>query len=167
MVNEPMDVSPQTQPKNQSLMTGVALIALVVIVALGAVAYNSSNNPPASSGTNSSPTIVGNDANNAAMATAFKNGEYEAVGKYQTPGGETEVGVTLTLDNGVVTAVDVEKLATVPISQKFQDEFIASYKEQVIGKKINELQLSKVSGSSLTPKGFNDALEKIKTQAST
>ncbi len=35
----------------------------------------------------------------------------------------------------------------------------------VVGKKIDEVQLTKVAGSSLTPKGFMDALEKVKTEA--
>jgi hypothetical protein len=35
----------------------------------------------------------------------------------------------------------------------------------VVGKNISELQLTKVSGSSLTPQGFMDALEKIKAEA--
>jgi hypothetical protein len=46
-----------------------------------------------------------------------------------------------------------------------QTDFAANYKTQVIGKKIEGLELSKISGSSLTPKGFNDALEKIRSQA--
>ena len=38
-------------------------------------------------------------------------------------------------------------------------------KTLVVGKKITDVKLDKVSGSSLTPKGFNDALEQIKTLA--
>jgi hypothetical protein len=41
----------------------------------------------------------------------------------------------------------------------------ADYKQYVVGKKIDEVQLTKVSGSSLTPQGFNDALAKIKAEA--
>jgi len=35
----------------------------------------------------------------------------------------------------------------------------------VIGKNIADVQLSRVSGSSLTPEGFNNALATIKSQA--
>lgn len=51
------------------------------------------------------------------------------------------------------------------MSARFQDLFAQNYKPLVIGKNIDEVQLGKVSGSSLTPMGFNDALAKIKTQA--
>lgn len=58
-----------------------------------------------------------------------------------------------------------EGLATDPNSKRFQGEFADGYKAQVIGKPIAEVFLTKVSGSSLTPKGFNDAVEKIKSEA--
>ena len=35
----------------------------------------------------------------------------------------------------------------------------------VVGKNIDEVAITKVAGSSLTPKGFTDALEKIKADA--
>jgi hypothetical protein len=35
----------------------------------------------------------------------------------------------------------------------------------VVGKNIDEVNLGKVSGSSLTPIGFNNAIEDIRSQA--
>ncbi|KXK09170.1 MAG: hypothetical protein UZ21_OP11001000228 [Microgenomates bacterium OLB22] len=46
-----------------------------------------------------------------------------------------------------------------------QGLFAEGYKTQVVGKSIDELKLDVVNGSSLTPKGFEDALQKIKTEA--
>jgi hypothetical protein len=34
-----------------------------------------------------------------------------------------------------------------------------------VGKNINDLKLTKIAGSSLTPMGFNDAVAKIKMKA--
>ncbi len=50
-------------------------------------------------------------------------------------------------------------------SRQYQSEFAAGYKTQVIGKDISTISVGKVSGSSLTGNGFNDALAKIKAAA--
>ncbi|MBA3732773.1 hypothetical protein H0W91_00120 [Patescibacteria group bacterium] len=96
---------------------------------------------------------------------AYKDGTYTAVGNYFTPGGEESITVTLILKNGIVTDSNVVSNAIRPQSKEFQAIFIANYKPLVIGKSISTLYLDKVSGSSLTPKGFNDAVSKIKVQA--
>ncbi|MEK7615166.1 MAG: hypothetical protein AAB431_02165 [Patescibacteria group bacterium] len=100
-----------------------------------------------------------------AAARTYKNGTYSATGKYISPGGPEEFPVSLTITDDVITAAEVAVNSERPISQKFQGMFIADYKTFVVGKKVDEVNLTKVSGSSLTPKGFNDALAQIKTQA--
>jgi hypothetical protein len=52
-----------------------------------------------------------------------------------------------------------------PESVQFEGMFADSYKPLVVGKSVDSINLDKVSGSSLTPKGFNDALDQIKSQA--
>lgn len=101
----------------------------------------------------------------AVIAGSYKNGNYSAVGDYMSPGGAEQVGVTLTLKDDIISDVTFEVKAERPISVKMQEAFAADYKQYVVGKKIDEVQLTKVSGSSLTPKGFNDALAKIKAEA--
>jgi len=92
----------------------------------------------------------------------YQNGTYEVAGEYISPGGPEQITVKLTLQEGLITAAEVEPQAKRPNSVKFQGIFADNYQELVIGKNIDELKLDKVAGSSLTPKGFNDALEKIK-----
>jgi hypothetical protein len=53
-----------------------------------------------------------------------------------------------------------------PETVHYQGLFIANYKQYVIGKSIDSLNLSEVSGSSLTSSGFNAAVAEIKAQAS-
>ncbi len=112
--------------------------------------------------TNQAEMVNETQMNKSAM---YQDGVYEMVGEYVSPGGPETVGVTITLANGVITDANVEVLATRPASVDKQTDFAANYKPMVIGKNIDEVVLTKVSGSSLTPKGFNDALEKIKQQA--
>jgi uncharacterized protein with FMN-binding domain len=98
-------------------------------------------------------------------ATAFKNGTYTASGSYTSPGGQEQITVTVTLANDKITATQAETKAASPTSKQYQSEFINNYKPLVVGKSIADLKLNKVAGSSLTSKGFNDAISKIKTQA--
>lgn len=95
----------------------------------------------------------------------YQNGTYEVMGQYMSPGGPEQIAVKLTLQDGLITTAEVKPQAERPNSVKFQGIFADNYKEFVLGKNIDELKLDKVAGSSLTPKGFNDALEKIKAEA--
>ncbi|MFA4872337.1 MAG: hypothetical protein WC659_00170 [Patescibacteria group bacterium] len=95
----------------------------------------------------------------------YKDGTYTAVGNYVSPGGPEEVGITLTLKDDTIVDTSFEMKAFRPKSIEMQTAFAENYKQFVVGKNIDEVNLSKVSSSSLTPKGFNDALEKIKQQA--
>lgn len=163
----------QTKQSNMATM-GIILIALVVIGSLAVVAYQSQKSKQSTNTTMTEqvrpttttvePTTGGSPA---AMAKSgeYKDGTYTAVGDYVSPGGAEQVGVTITLKGGVVDSVNFESKAERPMSKQFQAKFASGYKELVLGKNINEVKLTKVSGSSLTPKGFNDAVEKIKVEA--
>jgi uncharacterized protein with FMN-binding domain len=95
----------------------------------------------------------------------YKDGTYEVMGNYQSPGGAEQIDVKITLKNSTISDVNVTSEATRPMSKRFQGIFIDNYKTLVIGKSIDDVHLDKVSGSSLTPQGFNDAIDQIKQQA--
>jgi len=97
----------------------------------------------------------------------YKDGTYTAEGDYRSPGGPEHIMVTLTIKGNVVTDANVKSEATLQKSQYMQGQFISGYKDAVIGKNLNEINVGKTSGSSLTPIGFNDAVTKIKAQAVT
>lgn len=97
--------------------------------------------------------------------TAYEDGTYNATGEYSSPAGDEEVLVTLTLENDVVVDVAFEGLASHPTSVKLQDMFAEEYEEEVVGKSIDEINLTVVNGSSLTPVGFMDALADIRAEA--
>lgn len=148
------------------IVVPVVIVALVVLAAVGVFAYQNmqNQNQPAVI-----EQIVETQTETNAMPTtedsAYTDGTYEVVGTYVSPGGPREINVTLTLQNGVVTATEFEGLATDATSKRFQGEFADGYEAMVVGKNIDEISLTKVSGSSLTPKGFMDAVEKIKVEA--
>jgi uncharacterized protein with FMN-binding domain len=93
----------------------------------------------------------------------YADGIYTAIGRY---GGQPSfITVTVTLRSGLIVTVEVEPHATVPRSLEFQRRFAAAVPKVVIGKPIDQVQVGKLAGSSGTPRGFNDAIQKIKQQA--
>jgi uncharacterized protein with FMN-binding domain len=101
----------------------------------------------------------------AAAATTYADGEYTQTGAYQSPAGEEEVGVTLTLEADVVTAVTVEPMPDNPTTEQYQGRFAGGISDAIVGQKLDDLAVDKVAGSSLTSGGFNDAVGKIKSEA--
>jgi uncharacterized protein with FMN-binding domain len=98
-------------------------------------------------------------------ASVYKDGTYTATGSYMSPGGEDQITVTLTLANDVITAVSVTPAAGDWTSQRYQSYFASGYKQYVVGQNIDNVNLTYVSGPSLTPAGFDDAISQIKAQA--
>ncbi len=95
----------------------------------------------------------------------YVDGDYTASGSYVSPNGEETIDVTLSLEAGTVTAVEVTPNPTNPNTEMFQGQFAGGIAAQVVGRHIDELDVDKVAGSSLTSGGFNDALEQIKADA--
>jgi uncharacterized protein with FMN-binding domain len=102
-----------------------------------------------------------------ASLSGYKDGTYSAEGSYDTPeGGRGEkLTVTLVIKDGVVTDSTLLQTAADQKSVLYQEVFASGYKEFVTGKKISDVHIDVVSGSSLTGKGFNEAVAKIATQA--
>ena len=96
---------------------------------------------------------------------SYADGTYTALGEYTSPAGPEHITVTLTLKDGVITEVSSTEESENPKSQYMQKQFAEGVSTAVTGKSIDSLDLAVVNGSSLTPKGFMDALEKIKAEA--
>ena len=99
-----------------------------------------------------------------AQTSAYKDGTYSADGSYDAPSGNEQIGVTLTLKDDVVTSVIIDNKAA-GVSARWVDRFTSGINTVVVGKKLNEVNVGSVSGSSLTPIGFMEAVSKIKSQA--
>lgn len=129
-----------------------------------AIATPAATTPAASTGTDNGAT-AGTATTVPATATSYMNGTYSAVGQYGTPEGQQSITVTLTVDNDVVTSTTVVAAATGEASKMWQAKFIKGVQAEVVGKKLASLHLTNVSGSSLTPIGFNSAVSDIQNQA--
>lgn len=95
----------------------------------------------------------------------YADGTYTAEGSYQTPETVETISVTLTLADGVVTEVEVTGDPQAPETEQYQGQFIDGIGEEVVGVAIDDIEVSRVAGSSLTSGGFNAAVDDIKEQA--
>ncbi|WP_101844680.1 FMN-binding protein [Zhihengliuella sp. ISTPL4] len=146
-----------------SVRTGSALLGVAGLFVLAGCsstgdAADTSNGADETSGSSSS-------SSGADSSGTYTDGTYTADGSYQTPETVEEITVTLTLADGVVTEVEVTGDPQAPETERYQGEFIDGISDEVVGKPIDELNVSRVAGSSLTSGGFNDAVESIKEQA--
>jgi hypothetical protein len=92
----------------------------------------------------------------------YIDGEYTVEGIY---GGSKSIIVKLQLDDDTITQVDVTPNTTIKMSLGLQKRFAEAVPEVVVGQPIDAVHLDKLTGSSKTTQGFNDALEKIKAKA--
>ncbi len=100
-----------------------------------------------------------------AAASPFRDGRYDAVGRYATPGGDESIEVAVQVSGGVVIAADVRTEALSPTALQFQEQFRQHVTVQVVGRNLAEVSVSRVAGASLTSVGFDGALTQIKSAA--
>ncbi|MET1018317.1 MAG: FMN-binding protein [Leifsonia flava] len=140
----------------QNVAAALAGIAMIGGLAGCATGGSTAEKPSGSTDTEAEPSTSGD----------YTDGEYTATGEYVSPGGPETVTVTLTLDGNAITDLEVTGSGHTPNAKKFQGEFIDGIDEIAVGQNIDELNVSKVAGSSLTSGGFNDAIEQIREDAS-
>ncbi len=100
------------------------------------------------------------------VTTMYADGSYSSSGSYQSPAGSESISVTLVVKDDKVSSLSVVSNAVHATSKTYQGKFISGINSLVVGKSIEELgSFSQVNGSSLTPNGFKQALNSIKSQA--
>lgn len=138
------------------LVLGVAAVGLA-----GALAGCATTG---STGSGSSGSDSGSDSSSdgSSSSAGYKDGSYTATGEYQSPGGNESIEVTLTLADSKVTKAEVVPHASSGNAKQYQTQFSEGISGEVVGKSLDELSVTRVSGSSLTSRGFNDAVDQIK-----
>ncbi len=145
-----------------TLRTKAALTTLAAFSMAGTLAGCAT---ATTSGTTTSNDASSSSSNDSSAASTYKDGTYDGTASYQSPGGNENITVTLTLKDSVITAVKSTVDGTDPDELHYQGEFDKGISAVVVGKKLDDIQVDKVGGSSLTSQGFNNAVEKIKTEA--
>lgn len=154
------------EKKNNGVIIGTVAALVIAVAAYGFYAYSKKSGDQMVSNTVPTPAptteVVPTEV---AKNFMYKDGSYSAVGNYNSPGGAEEIGVNVTVKGDVITDASIDVKATRPASKNWQTVVSKNIKSLVVGKKLNEVVLDKVSGSSLTPMGWNDAITKIQTKA--
>jgi len=141
-----------------------ATASLAVVAPLAGCSSNDTSSQPSSpSGT---PSASSPPAGTSSSGAVYKDGTYTVRGVYG--GAPSYITVTITLKAGTITAVTVEPMPeNNDTSRGYQERFAAAVPDEVTGKSIDGLKVGKLAGASGCADGFNDALTKIRQQAST
>jgi uncharacterized protein with FMN-binding domain len=147
-----------TARRSTTLLT--TIIAIAVAAAIAGCATTDAEVTTPSSASNTSLAAPGPPSS---RRSNYADGTYTATGRYGSL--PSSIAVAVTLVDGVITAVTVAPRATEPTSLAYQTRFAQAVPALVVGRHIDEVNLSKVAGSSGTPDGFNAAIQQIKAQA--
>ncbi|WP_426320407.1 FMN-binding protein [Microbacterium sp. E-13] len=157
----------RTALASRSGRAGAALTAAAGIALLAGCAPTASEaeEPDTADTGSSQATDSGTTGGTRTGTGSYVDGTYTAEGSYATPESVETIEVTVTLKDDVVTAVDVTGKPQKRESQQYQGQFIGGIADVVVGKDIDDIEVSRVAGSSLTSRGFNQAIQAIKSEA--
>ena len=141
------------------------LTTIIAICVAAATAGCATRDAEVTTSSSASNTGVAAPGSPCSRRSKYADGTYTATGQYG--GLPSSIGVSVTLVEGVITAVTVTPQAMDPTSLEYQTRFAQAIPALVVGRNIDEVNLSKVAGSSGTPDGFNAAIQRIKAEATT
>ena len=154
-----------SKSSNKAIIATVVVVLLVIAATAAIVLGNNKSSTDSSTTVSDSPASTSTPSTSSSSTATLKDGTYSATGSYQTPGGVESIGVKITLTDGTITDASVTQEGKTGEAQEFQAAFASGFKSQVVGKKASEVSLTRVAGSSLTPNGFNNALDDIEKQS--
>jgi uncharacterized protein with FMN-binding domain len=149
-----------------SVRKGAAIAGVAGLLVLAGCSGTADAEDTSTDGSSSTDTSTSTDTGtDSSTSGEYADGTYTADGSYQTPETVEEISVTLTVADGLVTEVEVTGDPQARESEQYQGQFIDGISDEVVGKSLDEIEVSRVAGSSLTSGGFNEAVESIKEQA--
>jgi hypothetical protein len=153
-------------------ITGVAAIGVAGAIALAGCAASDTTAEPTTgttatpeASTAPTPAASASESESTSSSSTYADGTYTAEGSYATPESVETIVVTVTLENDIITAVDVTGDPQKRESEEYQGRFIGGIADVVVGQDIDQISVSRVAGSSLTSGGFNQAIDTIKSDA--
>ena len=97
---------------------------------------------------------------------SYKDGTYNTEVVYFVPGNfEEPLRASLTLENDIITAAEVEFDGNIGTSRLHQGKFQAAYQAEVVGQYIDDLDLVRVGGASLATAAFLEAVANVQAEA--
>ena len=117
------------------------------------------------SGQNNITTPTVTSTNNQNNSTSYKDGSYSADGSYLVSDKQETIKLSLDISNNKITSASITPINVSHDSQFYINMFQQGFTSLVVGKNIDDVNLTVVNGASLTPNGFNEALNAIKLKA--
>lgn len=93
------------------------------------------------------------------------DGTYSTTVAYTTHHHSESIGVTVTIENGIITNVETDHSENDNRSIEYQEGFAAAIDDLVEGQSLNEVSVSRVAGASDTTNAFMQALQDIANEA--
>lgn len=152
---------------SQQQKTLLGIVLLIAAIGGGLYYYNSNVNQIDSANADRKPVAI------AAKSTKYPHPSFSTKPNvvktisvsttYDVPDNyKNIITVNLTLENGIIKDINHTEKAGDDISQMIYDNFSKNLnKADIVGKKMNEVSLSKVGGASLTTKAFMLSLNKL------
>jgi uncharacterized protein with FMN-binding domain len=97
-------------------------------------------------------------------SSAYVDGQYSARGWYGSLPSHQDV--TLTIDDGAVTEVQITTPAEDDTSLGYQQRFAQALPDAIIGRPLDEISIDRLAGASGCSEGFMSALAEIREAAS-
>jgi uncharacterized protein with FMN-binding domain len=153
--------------------TAASLLLLLPLMGCSAGEDGSGSDEDSSSGTESSQSPSRSERSASASEGSsssetsdaeYEDGTYTAKGYYG--GAPSYMTFTVTLEDGQISDVSSELMPeNNDTSRGYQERFAAALPDEVVGKRVDEVEVGKLAGSSSCGEGFNDALATIREQA--
>lgn len=151
------------------LIAAISIATWVLIINKEDSATDTGSTTSSSSSTQStialSSSSISTTTSTTVAASKYIDGTYFAEGSYNTPETTENIEVTLTIQDDTITDVEVQQDPQERESELYQAKFKQGIAGIIVGKKLDDISVSKVNGSSLTSIGFNKAIKDIKAEA--
>jgi hypothetical protein len=146
--------------RTRGLTAGLASLALLSLTGC-AVSGAASGAEDASNG-----SLGGTSGSSGSNSASYADGTYTVEAGYRAPSGQESIQVTLTIADGSVTDVASSAGSADREAAQFQRRFASAIRDEVLGRDLATLSVSRVAGASLTAHAFDAALDQIRSQAS-
>lgn len=149
-------------PHDLRARAALGLGALTLSATLAACAPQAQT-PPASAANSPEPSSTASATPAPDAVGAYVDGTYSATGWYGSLPSHHDV--TLTVDDDIVTEVQITTPAEDETSLGYQQRFAEALPGTVVGRNLDEIAVDRLAGSSGCSEGFMIALAQIKEQA--
>lgn len=153
---ENQESAPNQKPKSLSIIITTVVLGLGALLAVAFTLFK---------GNNPTQTNDQDFSSNVPQSQKYKDGSYSITQNYQSPGGTEQFDLSLTLLQDTITSANFTPKAVSPTGKRLQGGFSQTFQPYVVGKNIDQVAISVISGASLTSGAFKLALENIKQQA--